>query len=245
MATLVGRRPQPAPRLKSARRLATFSTTPPVIIPAAATMPAPSSATSKLAAPPPPQPAPRAPPATMPMAQLGFEGSRHLEPDRLPSGRHERARTVRVIDLNQDTITSLKQIADGLRRLDLSSLKLETLSEELIECLSGLERLDIGFNRLTDESIPACFGKLENLIELSAHYNKLSSVPKTLRKLKNVSRLKLGHNQLDNLDGVERLRKLQVLVVEDNCLENVPREMYQNLKKLEMWHVGHNQLKVI
>ena len=182
---------------------------------------------------------------SMPMAHLGFEGSRHLEPERLPSGRKERARTVRVIELNQDTIDSIKQIAEGLRRLDISSLKLDQLNEDLLENLFGLERLDIGFNKLQDDSIPSCFSKLENLVELSAHYNKLSQVPKVLRKLKNISRLKLGHNDIQSMDGIERLKKLQVLVIENNKIETIAREVYQNLKRLELWHVSNNLLKEV
>ena len=161
----------------------------------------------------------------------------------MPSGRRERARTVRVIDLNQNTIDSIKLLAETLKRLDLSSLKLEKLNEDLVECLVGLERLDVGFNQLTDEGIPQCFAKLENLVEFSAHYNKLSSIPKVLKRLKNVSRLKLGHNEIENVEGIERLKKLQVLVIENNKIETIPREIYQNLKRLEMWHLSYNQLR--
>jgi Leucine-rich repeat (LRR) protein len=184
-------------------------------------------------------------PLSMPMAHMGFEGSRHLEPERLPSSRKERARTVRVIELNKDTIESIKQIADGIRRLDLSSLKLEELDEGLFETLVGLERLDIGFNCLTDEGIPSCFSKLENLIEFAAHYNNLTAVPKVLRKLKNITRLKIGHNHIKSMDGIERLKKLQVLVIENNEIEVVPREVYQNVKRLEMWHFSNNALKEV
>ena len=231
MAALVGRRQNPP---RSALRNSTTPTTPiqEPLTPVPEVRPA--SQPPKLSIP-----------STHPMAHIGFEGSRHLDPERLPSGRKERARTVRVIELTEDTIESIKQIAEGLKRLDLSSLKLEELNEGLLECLVGLERLDVGFNNLTDAGIPSCFSKLENLVELAAHYNKLTTIPKVLRKLKNISRLKIGHNNIRAMDGLERLKKLQVLVIENNEIETVPREVYQNVKRLEMWHFSNNLLKEI
>ena len=187
----------------------------------------------------------RLPDPPRPLSQLGHEGSRHLRPERLPSAGRERTVTIRVIDLTPDTVQTIQQLGPALRRLDLSNLYLLELHEDMLKDLSGLQKLDVSYNELTEEGFPAAVKKLENLMEISAHYNNLSKIPKVFRRLKNLTRLKLGYNSLQNIEGVEKLRRLNVLVLDHNKVEKLGKELLGNLRKLEVLHCGFNQLKEI
>ena len=157
------------------------------------------------------------------MAHMGFEGSRHLVPERLPSARRERTVGIRVIDLNQDTVDNIQLLSGSLKRLDLSDVKIETLSEDIIEGLFRLEKINLNHNLLTEDSFPDNFKELENLIELSAHDNQLKILPPVIRKLKNLQRLKLSLNLIERVDGLERLKRLQVLVLDSNKIDNLTK----------------------
>ena len=180
-----------------------------------------------------------------PLAQMSYQGSRHMVPERLPSAKKERAVGLRVIDLNNDTVENIKSLSTSLRRLDISDLHLVQLSEDLMGGLTSLEKLDVSGNDLTDASFPPCCKNWEKLVELSAHDNQLTQHPKSLRKLKNLVRLKLGNNKIVSLEGFEKHKKLQVLVLEGNRIEVIPKEYFSNLKRLELLHCGHNLLSSI
>ena len=185
--------------------------------------------------------------APNPMAQVGFTGSRHLIPDRIPSARRVGEQTVclRVIDLNEETVAQIARLSGSLRRLDMSALRLVRLNEDFVASLERLERLDLSHNRLNDEAFPANFQKLKHLHELNVHDNKLTALPKGVKRLKDLSRLKIGHNKLTATDGIERLKRLQILMLENNNIESVPREVFTNLRKLEIMHCAHNNIRDI
>lgn len=86
-----------------------------------------------------------------PFAHLGFEGARHLHPERLPSAksRRERAVSFRMLDYDDETIEQVQQLKSHLRRLDMSNIKLTILTMDMIENLHKLEKLDAGFNQLS------------------------------------------------------------------------------------------------
>ena len=169
-----------------------------------------------------------------PMVQLGFEGSRHMIPERLPSAKGRKASSLRVIDLNDDTTKLIQEVSGSLKRLDLSNLHLVKLDDDFICHLSQLERLDIGYNELTEDSFPSSFKHLENLVELAAHHNRLSSLPKVVRKLRTLQRLKLRANSLGDVEGLERLKKLQVLVLDENKLQTISKEFLMSMKRIEI-----------
>ena len=184
-------------------------------------------------------------PAADPMEFVGFEGSRHMVPERLPSARKEKTVGVRVIDLTKGAMENIKEMGPGLRRLDLSDLHIARLNEEFLSCLRSLEKLDLENNELTEESFPMALTKLDKLVELSLEHNKLAAFPKVIRKLKELRRLKLGSNRLSCIEGIERLKRLQILILDNNQLESIPREVFQNLKKLEILHLANNKIRDI
>ena len=173
---------------------------------------------------------------------MGFEGARHMIPERLPSARRERTVGCRVIDLTQSTIVNIQALAGTLRRLDLSNLNLEMIDQDIVDGLVFLERIVLNHNRITENSFPDNFGQFDNLVELSVHDNQLKQLPKVIRKLRSLHRLKLSENQLTKLDGIEKLKKLQLLVLDDNKLDCLSKEFFANVKKLEYLHCANNSI---
>ena len=182
---------------------------------------------------------------THPLVHLGFEEARHPIPDRLPSARGERTVFIRVIEMNDDAIDNISQVGESLKRLDLSNLNLRTIDDDIIKKLSVLERLDVSRNALTEESFPNTVTNMDNLIELSAQENCIGAIPKVVQKLTNLARLKLGRNQLKAADGLEKMRKLTMLILDDNQIEGFSRGVYNNLKKLEYLHCSNNRIRDI
>jgi Leucine-rich repeat (LRR) protein len=184
-------------------------------------------------------------PAKEPMELLGFEGSRHMIPERLPSARKERMVGVRVIDLNKSAYDGIMDSASTIKRIDLSELQLSKLQEDFIACLKELEKLDLAFNKLNDESFPNSFKKLEKLIELNLENNNITVLPPVLKRAKELKRLKLGYNKLATTEGLTKFKKLQILLLDGNQLESVPRDLYNQLKRLEILHMSKNHIKDI
>lgn len=150
-----------------------------------------------------------------PVVQIGFENCRHLLPQRFPvcPGRPT---TARLIDLNRGTISGVRNISSTLKKLDISCLALRSIPDEMISTLYYLERIDMSFNLLDDDGIPEKLKELDDLIDFDASHNRLTQLPKVLLKLKKISRLKVGHNQLKSISGIDKLRRLVQLVLEHN-----------------------------
>ena len=182
-------------------------------------------------------------PTTTPLAHIGFEGSRHQIPDRLPSARGERTVSMRVIDLNEDTLENIKQMGESLKRLDMSHVSLKALEEDFIKRLHQLERLDVSHNSLTEDGLPASLGQLNHLVELSIHNNQIGNVPKVIQKLKSLQRLKLGRNKITSIEGLEKLRKLTMLILDNNDIETFTKALYSSLRRLEYFHCSGNKIR--
>lgn len=178
-----------------------------------------------------------------PMAQLSFEGSRHMVPERLPSARRERMVGIRVIDLGLETKENILAASSTLKRLDLSNLRLSEIPHEFFEELPHLEILNISRNDLTEDSFPSSMKHLESLLEIDAYSNKLTCFPKSLRKLRKLSRLKLAKNSIKTVDGLEKMKRLTLLVLDDNEIEMLSRDFYTHLRKLEVLHLTRNVLR--
>ncbi len=164
-------------------------------------------------------------------------------PERLPSARRERTTTMRVIDLSEEALTQIANLSDNLRRLDLSNLRMDMLPEECLENLVNLERLDISNNELTEEGFPETMISLEKLVELTAENNELTEIPKVVRRMKGLLRLKLSHNALKSVEGIEKLKKLVFLIIDNNEIDAINKDFYSAMKRLEMFHCANNRIK--
>ena len=180
-----------------------------------------------------------------PLAHVSFSGSRHSIPERIPSARREITVGLRIIDLNDEAVENVKRLGPTLRRLDMSSRSVARLNEDFVTSLEELEVLDLSYNEMTDDSFPPSFQKLKNLREVNLHYNKLTAIPKQIKRLKDLSRLKVGNNKIASTDGIERLKRLQILMLENNEVEFLPRELFSNLRKLEYFNCACNLLRDI
>ncbi|KAL8598916.1 hypothetical protein ACOMHN_015495 [Nucella lapillus] len=177
-----------------------------------------------------------------PMAHVHYQQGRHLNPERTPFDRHEKPVSIRLLDVSKESLDNLKQVAASIKRLLAPGLQLKTVPDTLITYLCRLERLDLADNRLTDSSFPEAMRSLDRLSELNLAQNQLTRIPPCLRRMRNLVRLNVSHNQLETVTGLERLKKLQFLVLDHNKLSAVFREL-SSLRKLEMLQCGTNLLR--
>ncbi|KAK2154300.1 hypothetical protein LSH36_271g02017 [Paralvinella palmiformis] len=180
-----------------------------------------------------------------PIAHLGYEGARHLIPERLPSSTRGRTVGFRVIDLNHSIVDSIRSVASSLRRLDLSDLRLDFVDPEMIDGLLRLERIVLDHNRIDENGFPDNIARLDHLVELSAHDNCLTQLPTIIRKLRSLQRLKLSENRLKSLEGIDKLKRLQILVLDENRLQVLSKEFFSHLKRLEYLHCSRNALTAV
>jgi len=178
------------------------------------------------------------------MSHVGFQGARHLHPDRLPSRQHDATVSLRLFDTRDDTIENVQKLSGSLKRLLVSGIHLKTVPESLIDQLTHLEKLDLSNNQLGDGAIPEDMKKLERLSDLNLNSNKLTKVPPAVRRLKYLARLDLSKNGLDSLKGLEKNRRMQILVVDDNKVTNVFPDI-SHMQRLEVLKCKDNKIKEI
>lgn len=179
------------------------------------------------------------------VAQLGFEGARHMLSNRLPSARRERVVGLRMQELNSELAESVLPLSETIRRLDLSAIRLSSLPTELLVEMANLERLDISRNQIQDLS-PLCdvmhFAGLENLVEILAYCNSIKRLPTNFRQFSNLRRINLSSNLLTRCDGIDELKSLQVLILDNNRLESFSANFFENLRRLEVLHCAQNRI---
>ncbi|XP_074657627.1 uncharacterized protein LOC141910751 [Tubulanus polymorphus] len=178
----------------------------------------------------------------LPLAQLGFRGSRHYEPDRLPSPRKQLAVGLRLMDKSLNSLENLRIMSQQLKRLELNKLGLTAITKDLIEGLSSLQKLDVAHNKLDDESFPEAMKFLDELKEIRVDYNNISRLPTVLRRLKNITRLSASNNRLQNVKGIEKLKKVTSLVLENNKLASVFGDI-KPLRRLELCYLAGNVIR--
>lgn len=178
------------------------------------------------------------------MAHVGFEGSRHMHPERIPTPKHDKTTSLRLFDVTKDTLENIEKYSGDVKRLMVPGLKLNLLSDALIDKMIMLEKLDLGENQLSDGSLPESFKKLDNLIELNLNHNKFTKVPSSVKRLKNLTRLNLSHNNLDSIKGIEKLRKMQILMVDHNNLSSVFKDV-AHMRKLEILDCSDNRIREV
>lgn len=152
---------------------------------------------------------------------------------------------MRVIELNENTLFNIMILGKTLKRLDFSNLGLLELDDEVISKLPNLEKLDLSHNDLTEDGLPRSLSHLENLLDLAIDHNKISNIPRVIQRMKGLSRLKLSWNHLKCVDGLERLKRLTQLVLDNNEIVAVTRGMYRNLKSLEYFHCSKNKINEV
>ncbi|KAL4078261.1 hypothetical protein V8B97DRAFT_1865796 [Scleroderma yunnanense] len=143
-------------------------------------------------------------------------------PPALPGGRHYSIR-------NLLTEASLQNLSPGPPAPPLAY---------------SLERLYVGENRLTDESLPP-FTVLKELRVLNLSFNVIQDIPPTFfRNLSKLEELYLSGNQLTSIptEDLHRLVRLSVLFLNGNKLQTLPHELGK-VQSLTVIDVGSNVLR--
>lgn len=86
--------------------------------------------------------------------------------------------------------------------------------------------------------------RLEYLVELNLNMNNFIKVLLVFKKLKFLLRFDFSENSIDSLNGLDKLCKIQILVVDNNILILVFKEVCY-LKRLEIFWCRNNYVKDI
>ncbi|BFZ00350.1 hypothetical protein BsWGS_03389 [Bradybaena similaris] len=188
-----------------------------------------------------PAPSPYGP---TPMAHVGLLGSRHLHPARLKAEKTDTIVALKLIDTSSNTIDNVQKLSTTIKRLTVSSLGLQAVPERLVSSLIYLTKLDLSDNRLGDTSFPECMKNMEQMVDIRLAKNKLTKFPACFRKLQKLRRLDLGDNQISTINGLTNLRRLRILVLDNNKLTSVFKEVAP-LRRLEVLRCCRNSLREI
>lgn len=116
----------------------------------------------------------------------------------------------------------------------------------MISEIKSLELLNLSGNNLDENDLTIEAGQCPNLLELILDYNEFKQLPKKLssKSSKNIIRLSMRHNQIDDLRGIEAYKRLRVLLLERNSISNFD-ESLTDLVKLEILDLRENQVTKI
>jgi Leucine-rich repeat (LRR) protein len=120
-----------------------------------------------------------------------------------------------------------------LQVLNLDYNKLSELPENLAK-LERLKKLFLGYNELS--ALPNSYGELENLQQLYITGNKFADIPEAVSKMKNLRVFAAGRNQIQNVDELKHLNKLEIVYLWENPVTDLPLEMaaFPNLRELNL-----------
>lgn len=172
---------------------------------------------------------------------VGYKGARHLHPERLPLANRGPPQTVQLLDTAKNTLKCFLASSQDVHRFVATGLHLKSLPGDLFQGMEKIRNIDLGTNYLTNAGIPHSIGELKNLVELKLASNKIKSFPNCLVQLKNLKRLDLSDNALKSLQGIENLKKLQFLTVDNNNLESIFPHIKQ-LKHLQFLYCSRNNI---
>ena len=156
----------------------------------------------------------------------------------LPEKFSELPLTNQVLDLSNNQLMHLPQNIGGLKhlkKLNLYGNKLTTLPDSIGE-LVHLESLNVAYNQL--ETLPVGFANLTKLDKtLSLSTNRLTTFPKVLFSLTQVTELDLSNNLITQIPAeIEAMKNLHFLKMYNNRLEYIHENIdkLQNLHKLQL-----------
>ena len=104
---------------------------------------------------------------------VGFDGARHLQPERLPLANQSFLQTVQLLNTSKNTLQCFLVISTSVHRFLALGLYLKSLPEDLVQGMEKVKKLDLDNNCLTNSGIPCSVGDLQNLVELKLVSNKI------------------------------------------------------------------------
>lgn len=136
------------------------------------------------------------------------------------------------------------EMYNGLHRLDLSNIGLETIQPKDFKGATHLKCLSVKGNKFTE--IPAnCFHETFNLNTLDLSYNQINHIdPNAVHAENNLKSLYLSHNELSELPFkiFTNLKKLISLDLSYNKISEMPVNTIQKLVKLQFLNLAHNEI---
>lgn len=140
-------------------------------------------------------------------------------------------------------ISSEIGLLTNLKELDISGCLLTRLPDAIIH-LENLEILSLKHNHLS--TLPDGIERLIHLKELDLSYNQeMRVLPKGVGKLKSLHKLKVDHDDLDELpDEICDLEHLHEIQAHHNNLRQLPKAL-ERLGQLEILDVHNNELRTL
>eukprot|EP00466_Bigelowiella_natans_P020652 jgi/Bigna1/49538/estExt_Genewise1.C_510004 len=127
----------------------------------------------------------------------------------------------------------------NLRKLTLRRNELMSFPEDISELSDSLECLDISENLFT--SIPPIVSRLKSLQTLKIAHNNLKTLA-GIEKLQSLRRLYANFNALKSIPrGITALSALKELWLNDNLLTVIPAE-FGKLKEMQILHLDGNRI---
>ncbi|KAJ4290661.1 hypothetical protein N0V88_006408 [Collariella sp. IMI 366227] len=153
--------------------------------------------------------------------------------------------------------------ASKLTFLDVSNNRLEQLEQAGLDSLSGLLKLNLANNRLSQlpayfgafsvlrtlnissnflEKFPAFVCDLETLVDLDLSFNLISDMPHEIGKLKNMEKFVITNNRLTGSfpEPFKNLNNLREVDIKYNSILNI--DVISKLPKLEILTADHNSI---
>lgn len=158
-------------------------------------------------------------------------------------GAFREAVSLKLLFLSKNHLSSVPVgLPFGLQELRLDENRIATISDQAFQNLTGLERLILDGNLLTNRGIAeGTFSHLPKLKEFSMVRNSLTSPPTDLQGTYLV-KLNLQDNQINHIpvSAFAKLHKLERLDISNNRLQLLVRGVFDNLSNLKQLTARNN-----
>uniref|UniRef100_A0A914WNM6 Leucine-rich repeat-containing protein let-4 n=1 Tax=Plectus sambesii TaxID=2011161 RepID=A0A914WNM6_9BILA len=133
-----------------------------------------------------------------------------------------------------------------IKKLVLDNNRIKAIHADAFRGLeSTMQELSLSFNKLTEIPTDALLG-MRNLMVLNLKCNQIGDIyGSAFRNVTNLIELNLACNQICKVQGPafhEIKDTLQSLILDQNCLQEIPAEALRNFENLLALHVQYNQI---
>ncbi|KAL6464496.1 hypothetical protein MHYP_G00268130 [Metynnis hypsauchen] len=164
--------------------------------------------------------------------------------DQVTADSFNNATELKWINLGNNRIRSIdKQVFEKLPNLLYLYMERNQLKEVPSDLPVGLEQLQLSRNQIS-KIAPGTFSKMEHLVLLDLHHNRISdsNLGKNIFKdLKNLIQLNLAHNILRKMPTNIPNSVFQ-LFLDRNNIEDIPRDYFKDFTNIAFVRLNYNQL---
>lgn len=164
--------------------------------------------------------------------------------DSVTADSFSNATDLKWINLGNNRIRSMeKQVFEKLPNLLYLYMQRNFLKEIPNNLPAGLEQLRLGRNHIS-KIAPGAFNKMEHLVLLDLHHNRISdsNLAKNIFKdLKNLVQLNLAHNILRKMPA-NIPNSISQLFLDKNKIEDIPLNYFKDFTNLAFVRLNHNHL---